>query len=161
MSQYSDLPQSSLSRTPRITHPPSRHHTCAVPSPGRPRSRVWHGSILLNPNQPNQLADWPNLIQSTMTTCIPTHIQSNPLYPAVAKHCSTKMFSFSIYYEQLTEYLDNKTTVMQWQTSAKSLKHTVKAKCSHSLFKQSGFESPSEDFDGLYFRSRKLRSNPI
>ena len=61
--------------------------------------RVGHGSILLNPIQPNPLADWPNPIRSTMTMCIPTHIQSNPLYPAVAKTLSVaihKMFSLSI-----------------------------------------------------------------
>jgi len=65
----------------------------------RVQLRVGHGSILLNPIQPNPLADWPNPIQSTTTMCIPTHIQSSPLDPAVAKTLSAaiqKMFSLSI-----------------------------------------------------------------
>jgi len=48
---------------------------------GSPHFRVGHGSILLNPIQPNPLDDWPNPNESTMTMCILAHIPFNPLCP--------------------------------------------------------------------------------
>jgi len=59
--------------------------------------RVGHVSILLNPIQPNPLADWPNPIHDDHVYSDPHPIQ--PLYPAVAKTLSVviqKMFSLSI-----------------------------------------------------------------
>jgi len=50
-------------------------------------------------SKPTQSTSWltqSNSIHNDRVYSDPHDIQSNPLYPAVAKHCSTKMFSFSI-----------------------------------------------------------------
>jgi len=50
-------------------------------------------------SKPTQSTSWltqSNSIHNDHVYSDPHDIQSNPLYPAVAKHCSTKMFSFSI-----------------------------------------------------------------
>ena len=65
----------------------------------RPQSWTWVDVVKSNLIQSTSWLIQSNPIQSTMTMCIPTHIQSNPLYPAVTTTLSVaihKMFSLSI-----------------------------------------------------------------